>query len=202
MNDFNNFYEEPRRLNIKKVVIISAILIIIVISLIILIARKISSPKQISETLPNITTSIFYSHENLVSLELSNTFNLKQYQPKQNYLIELRSDNNLAIFVSKENIMPNKSLSEIVNADKSAYLSNFANYSNLSDIKELTIGENLAYTYSLHYLDKKLNQAFYLQVAWLQIGDIYYIFDIEFPLDDLSFNTNIVSNVLTNFKKL
>ena len=135
-------------------------------------------------------------------MELANSFNLKQYQPKQNYLLELRSENNLNIFVSKANALSNRTLSEIANADKTAFLQNFPNNSNLSDIKELSVNNNLAYTYSFHYLDKNLNQAFYLQVIWLQIGDIYYTFDIEFPLDDLSFNINIATSVLSGFKQL
>ena len=150
MNDFNNFYEEPKHLNIKKVVIISIIFAIILISLIVFIARKISTPKNNSNNASTPTTSTYYSSDKSVSLELSNAFNLKQYEPTLNYLIELRSENNLDIFVSKENSIANKSLSQIVTADQIAYLSNFANYSNLSEIKELTVGENQAYTYSFH----------------------------------------------------
>ena len=41
-----DFYEEPRQLNIKKVVIISIIAAILIISIIVIIAKKLSTPKD------------------------------------------------------------------------------------------------------------------------------------------------------------
>ncbi len=195
-----DFYEEPRRLNIKKVVIIGSIFVILLIGLILLIAHKISTKKEPKNTEILANTTIFKSSDNTISIELSNTFNLKPYQSNLDYLMELRSKDNLNIFISKEDALQNRDFSAVVEADKLAFLSNFESYSNLSETKQLSINNNLAYTYSFHYLDKTLNQAFYLQVAWLQIENTYYIFDIEFPLDDLPFNTNIASSVLSSFK--
>lgn len=194
------FYEEPRHLNMKKVIIISVIFVIILVSLIVIIAKKISSPPNETNHEIKKTSTVFYSHDNSICVELSNNLNLKSYNSDLDYLLELRSENNLNIFIAKENAIQNKELSEIINADKIAFLSNFESYSNVSDLKELSVNNNLSYTYSFHYLDKLLNKAFYLQVVWLQIKDVYYIFDIEFPLDDLSFNTNIVSSVLSTFQ--
>ena len=200
----NYLFEEERHLNIKKVVIISIILIAIIIFIIVAIVKHISNSE---ETIPeqmevSDTTSLYYSIDNTFSVELSNAFGLKPYNSDLGYLLELRSDDNLNIFISKEGTIPNRTLAEIVEADKIAYLENFESYSNLSDTKELSINDNPAYTYSFHYLDKNLNQAFYLQVTWLQINNEFYIFDIEFPLDDLSFNTNISSVLLSSFKIL
>lgn len=196
----DGFYDEPRKLNIKKVIIISTIFVLILIILIVWIAKKISTPAPAPNVEITETSTIFSSNDKSVSVELSNTLGLKNYNSGLDYLIELRSDNNLDIFISKKEIFPNKSLQDVVNADKLAFLEKFENYSNLSDAKELNVNGNQAYTYSFHYLDKNLNQAFYLQIVWLQIGDIYYIFDIEFPLDDLVFNTNVVTDVLSNFR--
>lgn len=196
----DEFYDEPRKLNIKKVIIISTIFVLILIILIVWIAKKISTPAPAPNVEITETSTIFSSNDKSVSVELSNTLGLKNYNSGLDYLIELRSDNNLDIFISKKEIFPNKSLQDVVNADKLAFLEKFENYSNLSDAKELNVNGNQAYTYSFHYLDKNLNQAFYLQIVWLQIGDIYYIFDIEFPLDDLVFNTNVVTDVLSNFR--
>ena len=171
-----------------------------------LIARKISKPQNSSEKNTNVeianTSTTFYSSDNSISIELSNTFCLKPYNSNLGYLLELRSENQLNIFITKMSDVPNKDLSELVEADKIAYLANFESYSNLSDTKQLAINNNPAYTYSFHYLDKKLNKAFYLQVTWLQVGNEHYTFDIEFPLDDLPFNTNISSSVLSSFKIL
>jgi hypothetical protein len=195
-----DFYKETHHLNMKKVVAISIIFVIIIISLILLIAKKIATPKTDISTDTNKTSTVFYSEDNSISIELSKTFNLKKYDSNLNYLLELRSENNLNIFISKEDKLQNKTLSEITEADKLAFLETFDSYSNLSDTKELSVNNNLAYTYSFHYLDNVLNKAFYLQVTWLQIDDTYYIFDIEFPLDDLAFNTNISSSVLSSFQ--
>jgi len=196
----HEFYEEPRQLNVKKVIIICLILVIILISLIVVIARKISSPKENDNTKKPTSSTVFNSPDHSVSIELPNTFNLKSYNSNLNYLIELRSKDNLNIFLSKETTTQNQNLANIIEADKLAFLSNFDSYSNLSDTKELSVNNHLAYTYSFHYLDKNLNQAFYLQVTWLQIENTFYIFDIEFPLNDLAFNTNITSTVLSSFK--
>lgn len=193
------YYEKNRHLNIKKVIIISTILILILLLIILFIARKISSPKNFdTETIIENNNTIYYSKDNFVSVELSNNFNLKKYE--SDYLLELRSENNLDIFISQQELMQNKELPDIVNADKIAYQQNFDSCSNISDVKELSINDNQAYTYSFHYLDSQLNKAFYLQIVWMQINDKYYIFDIEFPLDDLAFNTNLVSAVLASFK--
>lgn len=194
------FYEEPRHLNLKKVVIISVVLIAILLLVILLIAKKISTSEKTTEpqtqTTQNTTTT-FSSNDNTVRVELSNHLNLTKYE--SNYLLELRSENNLGIFISKKDAISNRDLLDIVNADKIAFLQNFEKSSNISDIKELSVNNNLAYTYSFHYLDTKLNKAFYLQIAWLQIDNQYYVFDIEFPLDDLSFYTNLVTSVLASF---
>lgn len=198
-----DFYQEPRQLNKKKVAIVSAILVLILVLIIFLIACKISTPnKETEKQDSNSTTTVFESPDHSIRVELSNALNLKNCESDLGYLMELRSENHLNIFITKENAIQNQALSEILEADKSTFLSNFESHSNLSETKELSVNGNLAYTYSFHYLDKTLNKAFYLQVAWLQINDILYIFDIEFPLDDLSFNTNITSTVLSSFKIL
>ncbi len=196
----NEFYDEPRHLNMKKVIIIGVIFVVMIISIIVLIAKKISTPQKNNSQEIKESSTIFYSKDNSIHVELSNNLNLKSYSSELDYLLELRSEDNLNLFITKENAMKNKDLSEIIEADKIAFLSNFESSSNVSDLKELSVNEHLAYTYSFHYLDKNLNKAFYLQVVWLQIDDVYYIFDIEFPLEDLSFYTNLTSSVLSSFQ--
>lgn len=196
-----DFYRDFRRLNIKKVIVISIIFIVFILGVIIFIAKKISTPQDnLSTNEITETSTVFYSYDDSISIELSNNLNLKNYNSNLGYILELRSDDNLDIFVSKKDIIANKTLAEVVNADKSAFLSNFKTQSNLSEVKELSVNNNLAYTYSFHYLDETINTAFYLQVIWLQIDNNYYIFDIEFPLDNLSFYTNISTSILSSFK--
>ncbi len=194
------FYKEPRRLNIKKVVIIAVILIVLLMSLTLFIAHKITTPKKKEDSNSATSSTIYDSIDHSISLELPNTFNLNSYNSNLGYLIELHSKEDLSIFVAKEEKIENKTLAEIIEADKLAFLSNFEGHSNLSDTKELSVQNHLSYTYSFHYLDQNSNQPFYLQVIWLEIEDSLYIFDIEFPLDDLPFNTNIASSVLSSFK--
>ena len=199
----NDFYNEPRHINMKKVFLLIVAIGFICLIAILLIAKAISKPKQennVPKSKASETTTIFYSTNKTESVELSNSFKLEQFNTNPNYIIDLRSEDNLDIYISKENKIENRKLSEIVEADKTVFVNGFEGYSNLSETKELSVNNNLAYTYSFHYLDKTLYQAYYIQVTWIEIGDKYYIFDIEFPLDDLSFNTNISSDVLVNFQ--
>ena len=195
-----NDYYEPRHLNVKKVIAIIILIGIVFLGITLLVAKKISAPKLLANTEEKDSTTIFYSPDQKESLELLTSFNIKQYNSDLKYLMELRSDANLDIFVSKEEVVKGRNFEEVVENDKQAYLKNFNSSSNVSDVKELNIGENPAYSYSFHYLDNTLYKAFYLQVIWMQVEDTYYIFDIEFPLDDLTLNSNIASAVISNFE--
>lgn len=191
--------ELKKYLNIKKIIIATIFIIILLIILTTVISKhkNVQEELKIEEQNPN---TVFYDKDKNISIELSKGYGLSQYESEQSYLIELRSKDNLDIFVSTENNIDNKSLDTIVKADRLAYTQKFSSFSNLSDIKELSVNNNLAYTYSFHYLDSNLNQAYYIQIVWLQVNDIYYIFDIEFPLDDLAIYTNIITDTLANFK--
>ncbi len=194
------FYEEPRHLNKKKVIIFSILLIVILLIIIFMIAKKISSPKNNPEipVVQENNSVIFSSNDNSISVELSKNLNLIKYD--SNYLLDLRSNDNLDIFIDRQEKIANRELLDVVKADNVAFLQNFEGYSNPSDIKELSVNNNLAYTYSFHYLDTNLSKAFYLQIIWLEINENYYIFDIEFPLDELNFYTNLVTSVLASFQ--
>lgn len=193
----NEVFEFRKELNIKKIII--AILIIALI-IGIVVWKYSSSTEQkenpkVDDTNPN---TIFYSENQNISLELSKDYNFTQYYPTNNYLLELRNDANLNIFISEENVFENKNLSEIVSADQTAYLSNFDKHSNLSSVTEFDRNGKPAYTYSFHYLDSKTKTAYYLQTIWIDSGEKYYILDIEFPLDSLSENSKIINDVLNS----
>ena len=148
----------------------------------------------------NVTnTTTFFNSDGSIYLELPNTYGLQQYASKNDYLIELRSNIDLNIFISSKNKIEGKSLKDIVYADKLSFVENFQTVSNISEIKELIINGNNACTYSFHYLDENLNTTFYIQVSWLEINNNYYVFDIEFPLNDLNNYINIITDVLNNF---
>lgn len=186
-----------KQLNIKKVIIIVSIIITLII--IFFAYQHNKKQKLLIEEASNPNT-VFYDNKKTISVELSKMYGLKKYTPVNDYLIELRSEKNLNIFVSfKENIKE-KSLKDIVSADKLAFTQSFEKQSNISEIRELNVNGHSAFTYSFHYLDQNLNIPFYIQIVWLEFKGNYYIFDIEFPLNDLNSYINIVTETLSNFK--
>lgn len=194
----NELFEFHKELNLKKILIVVAILLIIIF-LIIFVPKKGNEikEKQIENAKPNST---FTSSNNSVNIELSKKYDFSEYTPTQNYILELRSSNKTNIFVSKKDLYENKSLENVVSADKNSYIGKFKSYSNLSNISELTVNGFPAYTYSFHYLNKKT--AYYLQIIWVQTENGYYVIDIEFPLDSLNNNHVIITDLVNNFKIL
>ena len=199
------FFHWRKRLNIKKVVItifIIMTLILLILFFYIIKEKPIGNTSQTSIYHPDKDTTTFLDKNRFISLELSNNYDLKQYTSTKDYLLELRSKSNLAIFVSFKNKIEGKNFKDVVSADKFAFIENFSTVSNTSEIEEFTTNQNVGYTYGFHYLDKNLNTTFYIQVIWLEIDNNYYIFDIEFPLNDLNHYINVVTDVLSNFQKI
>lgn len=194
MNELFAFHKE---LNIKKILIILIIILIIVISIFFIHKSKTSPDIKVNKK-DNKSNSIFTSDDGSISLEFSSEYNFSKYTPIQDYILELRSDNNANIFISKKDILENRDLKSIVTSDRTSYIKEFKSYSNLSDIAELTLNNHQAFSYSFHYLDNRT--PYYLQIIWVQIENSYYIIDIEFPLDSLETNSNIITNLLTTFK--
>lgn len=191
------FFCFKKELNIKKIILLVILISIILGFCLTLYFHKTRKTEKIKleEQNPNST---FYDNNNTISVTLPKTYKLQQYSPKNNYLVELRSENNLNIFISKENLIKDKSLLEIASADIKAYIENFNTYSNLSEIKGFEVGSQQAYTYSFHYLDSKTKTTYYLQVIWLQTDTGYFLFDIEFPLNDLNNYTSLIDTVLNS----
>ena len=204
MNELFGYHKE---LNMKKIIIVGVIALFFIVILVEIISSIFNSDsdvdnvskirdKNLEEQSPN---SIFYSDNNSISLELSKQYSLSQYHTTNDYLLELRSDDNLNIFVSHRNIIENRSLVEVASADLRSYIGEYNSYSNLSQITELNIKDYKGYTYSFHYLDSKTNTPYYLQVIWIETNNGYYIFDIEFPLDNLNNYTNIINDTISSF---
>ena len=197
------------KLNIKKVVIAVLILVLFIVSLIVFIISKIGTNKVDkydnlpveSKTKIENTKEIFTDIDNTISVELDKKYNLIQTQNNE-YLIKLTSDEDVDIYISKLEGLEGKELSSIARADKLAYLESYNTYSNLSDLKELNVNGNQGFTYSFHYLDENLNKAFYIQVVLLKVNDVVYVFDMDFPLDELNFYTNLFTETLAEFKVL
>lgn len=201
----NGLYEE---LNIKKVVIAILILLLLIVSIIVFAISKVGTQSSSSNDnkVSNVknpssqsTTAIFEDSESRVSIELPKKYNLTQSFNSE-YLIKLTSEENVDVYVSKIERIDGRNLETIARADKTSYLESYNAYSNLSDLKELDVQGNRAFTYSFHYLDENMNKAFYIQVTLLEVGEEIYFFDVDFPLEDLVLYTNLVSDTLSNFK--
>ena len=194
------------KLNIKKVIIAISIGVLLIVSIIVFVISRVGAKENevvedVSEVKANQenTKMTFTDTENTISLELDKKYNFAQVQNNK-YLIKLTSEENAEIFISKLEGLEDKDLYSVARADKLAYLESYNSYSNLSDLKELSVNGNQAFTYSFHYLDENLKKAFYIQVVLLKVNNTIYVFDEDFPLDQLDFYTNLLVEVLTDFK--
>ena len=127
----NEIFEFRKELNIKKILILSLILIIVIAIIIFGISKKSNKKgeEKIEASNPN---SIFYDSNQTISLTLPKAYGFTQYKPSGNYILELRTDKNLNIFVSENNSLENKSLKDIASSDIKVYINEFQQYSNLS----------------------------------------------------------------------
>lgn len=202
MNEIFNF---RRQLNIAKVLVVAASFIIIII-----IAFVFFTPNNNNEK-PLLTNTINKTHENKISdfksknneiiLSLNNSYGLSQFDSIQDYILELRSEDNLNIFIEKKNLSTDTILYNLVNKDKEIYIKEFNSISNISDIREITMADGtIGYTYGFHYLDNQMKKPFYLQIIWIQKDSNYYILSAEFPLDKLDTYSKIINEITTNLK--
>lgn len=193
----NQIFEFRKELNIKKIIIVVLIIFVIIGA----ILWNVFSPSEESDSVKTkneITDSEFFSKNKIFSLTLSNSYNFIQFDPSPNYILELRNENNLNIFVTEENSLQNLTLAELADADLKSFVAKFENSSNISNISEFDKGGKPAYTYSLHYLDTNTKTAFYLQTIWIEYNNKYYIIDIEFPLNLLNEYSKIINEVLNS----
>ena len=134
-----NFFLDLKYKLKPSTVIISIIIITFLIVVILEIFQNIFNKveeKKIEESNPNVT---FYSAEKDVSLEIAKKYEVKQYNSNNKYLIELRSNINLDIFISKRDLIENKNLFDITSSDKRAYLEEFESTNNISDLTEMNV---------------------------------------------------------------
>lgn len=189
------------RLNKKKVIIAVLIAILLIAGVTVFIVARVKTQKEDTAEEDLSGTEIFTDVNGTVSLEMAKKYELTQSYNSE-YLIKLSSEDYLDIYVSKLDNLESSELSTIARADRLAYLEEYNTYSNLSDLKQLEINGNEAYTYSFHYLDENLNKAFYLQVILLKANNTIYVFDIDFPLDELVYYTSLPVDTVAEFKIL
>ena len=213
----NDYYSYERKLNIKKVIIAIAILLAIVIVLIVAITKnndkddittnsdvdkQTSSPSipEKEEEEKELSTNVVYQDINkTISVELKRSYGLEVIPPQDNRLLILQSTDNLSLYISKLDLIPNRDFLDVVTADKDSYVNNIGPYSNLTELRELQVGSLRAFTYGLQFLETTSNSAYILQIVWLETPDCYYVFDVEYPLsDDIYFQT-VLTEALSTF---
>lgn len=213
----NDYYSYERKLNIKKVIIAIAILLAIVIVIIVAITKnndkddittnsdvdiQTSSPSipEKEEEEKELSTNVVYQDINkTISVELKRSYGLEVIPPQDNRLLILQSTDNLSLYISKLDLIPNRDFLDVVTADKDSYVNNIGPYSNLTELRELQVGSLRAFTYGLQFLETTSNSAYILQIVWLETPDCYYVFDVEYPLsDDIYFQT-VLTEALSTF---
>ena len=212
----NDYYSYERKLNIKKVIIAIAIFLAIVIVISVAITKnndtnnttatpnvevQSSSPSvPEKEEKKELSTNVVYQDINkTISVELKRSYGLEVIPPQDNRLLILQSTDNLSLYISKLDLIPNRDFLDVVTADKDSYVNNIGPYSNLTELRELQIGSLRAFTYGLQFLETTSNSAYILQIVWLETPDCYYVFDVEYPLsDDIYFQT-VLTEALSTF---
>ena len=203
MKDFIYNFKQINRSKIVTATAIAFLALILIFSYIITHPKpKINEPKT-PEYTENNPSSVFYDKDKTVQIELSNIYGFAQYKPKnENHLIELRTNNDVNIYISKIDKVDGKNLLSVANADKKAFTESFSKTSNISGVKETTTNGKVFATYSFHYLDEAYKKAFYIQVGILEYSNCFYIIDIEFPQDNIASYANLVKDAISSFKEL
>ncbi len=195
-----------RELNIKKILFF-AVIVIIAIIIIIFTVHSFLQVVNMSQTGKTTPSKIYYDKDKSVSIildkELNKKYKFKQYNSINDYLIELRSENNIDVFISRKEKLEDRDFAQVVQADCQEYVSQFSNYTNASLPQEFQTNISpSAYTYSLQYLEKQSKTPYYLQVTWIEMDDYYYIIDTEMPYSILEETpeeaTNILTDILSN----
>ena len=212
----NDYYSYERKLNIKKVIIAIAILLAIVIVITVAITKnndtnnttatpnvevQSSSPSvPEKEEKKELSTNVVYQDINkTISVELKRSYGLEVIPPQDNRLLILQSTDNLSLYISKLDLIPNRDFLDVVTADKDSYVNNIGPYSNLTELRELQVGSLRAFTYGLQFLETTSNSAYILQIVWLETPDCYYVFDVEYPLSDDIYFLTVLTEALSTF---
>ncbi len=204
-HDLNfNFDFNFRNLERKQITLIVSIIVSIIILITIISIFAINSHKKTLSFGEDLGENRLFTGKNdSVKVTVSKDYKLKQYNTYLDYLLELRNDNNLSIFVKKldNSLIGNKTLANLIRGDRTTYIKEFNSVTNLSEITDFTVNNNSASTYNFQYVDTKQNQTYYLQVVFLQIDNNIYVFDFDFPIESSDYN-NLVNDFLNNFNKV
>lgn len=184
------FFQIKMFLSIHKKLILLILLSIITIILLVVAGFVIAFRNK-----GTYKTTKFISVDKDFSITLNDTLKMDLVN-KNNYKLYIASiDNNNKniIAVSTTDINPLYSMEELVNADKTNYVSEFENVSNVSETFITPIKGKTCYKYSFDTKDS------YIEVYWINMNNVYYVFDFacnKKATTDLKSNINNILNTL------
>ena len=189
------YFFKPKLNKIKIIIILLIIAIILGIATFVFLNFYNNNPN--SNTLVNKKNSN-YLVDNNFTISVDSSYNLKDFSPKNNFLLELHSENNFNVYISKLENPDNYSLYMISKADLSSYPSNFQNVTELSELKNVTLNGFDSYSYSFKYLDSTNSVNYYMNIFLVQIRNSIYVFNFDFPVSNLNSFNSMVSNIVNS----
>jgi uncharacterized protein YpmB len=195
----SKIFEFHRTLNKKKIAIFIIIIIIILLLILFIIEHCNESFEKFEES--SVSSVTFIDKNNELSIELSKKYNLSLANIQEsNHVLDLSSPDELYISISKEDLISNRSLADVVEADKKVFTENFSNISNISDISEVTTNNMQSCTYNFNYINSESNKTYYLQTLWIQTESNYYIIDVSYIQNDSQDYNNLFNDIVSNFE--
>jgi uncharacterized protein YpmB len=195
----NEIFEFHKTLNKKKIAIFITVIIIVLLLILFIIEHYNENFKKFEES--SALSVTFIDKNNELSIELSKKYNLSLTNIQEsNHVLDLSSPDELYISISKEDLISNRSLADVVESDKKVFTQNFSNVSNTSEISEVTTNNMQSCTYNFNYTNSESNKTYYLQTLWIQTESNYYIIDVSFIQNDSQNYNNILNDIVSNFK--
>ncbi len=151
----------------KKIII--AILLLIILILFIVAISVIKTWKS-----GTYKTTTFVSSKKDFSITLPDTLEMNIYTNESyDLLVKSVSNKNVIAVSAFDKIDSIYSFGDIINADKSHYIAQFQNVTNISDVSAGTLNKS---SYNFHKYSFETNEL-YVEVYWVEFNNKYYIFD-------------------------
>lgn len=151
-----------------------------------------------------ITYTTLKSTNSKFSVDIPSNINY-EFTSEQNsdFTIDLYSlKDEMYIYASSIEKTRTLDLLQIVQDDKSLYISNKENITNDSGISEVIIKDYKAYEYSIQYYDKEYGKNFYSNVVWIETSTDIYILNFEVVSTNADKYKDIFSNIKNSFVEL
>lgn len=193
----NYFYFE-KKLNWKKVLIIS-IIVILIIGIIIFLF--VNSKKNIVPSIPIKSDGIssFTDTTNSFNISLPEKYSLTKFDSNTNHVLELKSSNILYIAFAKKDLSSSWfSETDLIQKDKEQYISSFENTFNVSEIASYSLNSLQIFSYTFEYTYSE--KPYCSEVFWVKNNSEYYVIDINYLKDSQEQYSELSQYILNNLK--